>query len=134
MYADDIALIRHKMSCCSLDLSHAVTLSAAGNSPTFRGFFIQGRLAADDSPVGTFVEPPSGGGVRLSSCNISNVCKRKLYTSDHICVGHDYWPGREYMHLCRQLGHTCICAQSFTLTLMCNAVSSKPNSKPLAQP
>ena len=51
-----------------------VTLSAAGNSPTFRGFFIQGRLVADDSPVGAFVDPPSGSGARLSSCNISNVC------------------------------------------------------------
>ena len=53
---------------------YPVTLSAAGNSPTFRGFFIQGRLVADDSPVGAFVDPPSGSGARLSSCNISNVC------------------------------------------------------------
>ena len=48
-----------------------VTLSAAGNSPTFRGFFIQGRLVADDSPVGVFVDPPAG--VRLSSCLPPNV-------------------------------------------------------------
>ena len=54
--------------------THIVTLSAAGTSPTFRGFFIQGRLVADDSPVGTFVDP--GAGVRFTSCNPSNVHER----------------------------------------------------------
>ena len=58
---------------------HAVTLSAAGNSPTFRGFFIQGRLAADDSPgVGTFVNPPPGSVTRLSSCSTPSVRERTL--------------------------------------------------------
>ena len=55
-------------------LPHPVTLSAPGNSPTFKGFFIQGRLAADDSTVGTFVEPAAGSGTRLSSCVPPNVC------------------------------------------------------------
>jgi len=56
--------------------SYAVTLSAAGNHPIFRGFIIQGRLAADDSPgVGTFVTPPPGSVARLSSCNIPSVRK-----------------------------------------------------------
>ena len=55
--------------------TYIVTLSAAGtDSPTFRGFFIQGRLVADNSPVGTFVDP--GAGVRFTSCNPSNVHKR----------------------------------------------------------
>ena len=59
--------------------AHAVILSAAGNSPTFRGFFIQGRLAADDSlGVGTFVTPPPGLVARLSSCSTPSVRERKL--------------------------------------------------------
>jgi len=64
---------------CSL-IFHTVTLFAAGNGLTFRGFFIQGRLAADDSPgVGTFVTPsPRSDVARLSSCNTPSVCKRWL--------------------------------------------------------
>ena len=35
---------------------HAVVLSGGTMSPDFRGFIIQARRVADDSPVGLFVD------------------------------------------------------------------------------
>ena len=40
---------------------------------TFRGFFIQARLVADDSNVGGFLDPLAGQEYQLSSCVPSTV-------------------------------------------------------------
>ena len=40
---------------------------------TFRGFFVQTRLVADDSNVGGFLHPLAGQEYRLSSCVPSTV-------------------------------------------------------------
>ena len=53
-----------------------VTLLATGEgmfSDVFRGFLLQGRSYADDSPVGTFMDAPDGALYRLSSCERANV-------------------------------------------------------------
>jgi len=46
---------------------------AVNPSAMFRGFFIQARLAADDSNVGGFLSPQDGQEYQLSSCTQSTV-------------------------------------------------------------
>ena len=47
----------------------AVILESTSAAPTFRGFLIQARLAADDmTVVGQFEEPPAGAEYRYGSC------------------------------------------------------------------
>ena len=48
----------------------AVTLSGSGGEE-FRGFLVQARTVADDSPVGTFID--NGDDQALSSCTPSEV-------------------------------------------------------------
>ena len=50
----------------------AVTLSGSGGEE-FRGFLVQARTVADDSPVGTFID--NGDDQALSSCTPSDVHK-----------------------------------------------------------
>ena len=47
-------------------------------SDVFRGFLLQGRAYADDSPVGSFMAPSSGDLYRLSSCARSDVSCKSL--------------------------------------------------------
>ena len=52
---------------------------ATGPPLVFRGFFIQARLAADDSNVGGFLSPQAGQEYQLSSCTPPTVsCASEL--------------------------------------------------------
>jgi hypothetical protein len=58
---------------CSVTLRVNPSELAANNTSAFRGFFIQARLAADDSNVGGFLDPLPGQEYQLSSCTPSTV-------------------------------------------------------------
>ena len=48
-----------------------------GNSAAdmFEGILLQGRVVADDSPTGSFEDPPDGSQIALSQCTPSDVRK-----------------------------------------------------------
>ena len=54
----------------------AVTLSGSGGEE-FRGFLVQARTVADDSPVGTFID--NGDDQALSSCTPPDVSQSQLH-------------------------------------------------------
>ena len=52
LYVHSLVMIRDQLYCVSH--FNPVTLSGGTNDPNFRGFMIQGRVVAGDSPTGEF--------------------------------------------------------------------------------
>jgi len=63
------------MLCLRVTFLHAVIMKGTSD-PNFRGFLIQARTCADDTPVGNFSDP---GDISYQQVCNGNVCSRKHY-------------------------------------------------------
>lgn len=71
----------HQTLCLRVTFLHAVIMKGASD-PNFRGFLIQARTCADDTPVGNFSDP--GDRSYQQVCN-GNVCCRNINFKVHNC-------------------------------------------------